>query len=189
MNLLDLLIVGTFLLLLLYSFCRGFIREIFSLSSLILGLWLAIKFYFPIGNKLAFWATNPALKNFIGFIFIFLGIRFSGWLLENFIQKLLNLGKIKIWDRILGMLLGFTKSIIIVIFFITILLYFLPGLHPLLRQSKLSPYVIEMAKKFPLSFFPEGIKDKVEKKRKKLISRWDDKVMGKKEQGDFSRFF
>jgi len=189
MNFFDLLIFGIVLLSILYSFFRGFIREVFSLVSLILGIWLAMKFYPLIGDRLSSWVTNSAVRNLIGFSFIFIVVRVSGWWLGSFIQKLLNLGKIRIWDRGLGMLVGLTKGIIIVTFLITILVYFLPVFHPLLRQSKLSPYVIEIVEKFPLSFLPEKVKDKIEKKRKELIYNWDNKVTEKKEQSDSSQFF
>lgn len=120
MEVVDYIIVGIILLSALVSFARGFIREAMSLAGLVAACCVALfgaKYLAPhlveqLANpQLRFWAAAAAL--FVGTLFVAAVVNY---LLSKF---LLSLG-VNGTDRLLGILLGAVRGVVIVALFIIV---------------------------------------------------------------------
>src|SRR4030042_5211262 len=171
MNALDFIILSIIFISGLYSFFRGFIREVFSILSLMLGLFLALKFYHVPAHQLSSWVNDLMIRNLIGFIFIFIGVSLVLTLTGIIIRRVFTLCKLGALDRVLGVLLGLLKGIFIGMVIIFFLIFFLPNDHPLLLQSRLSLYLVGLGE-IPLAAAPEKIKNKINSKKEVLLDYW-----------------
>ena len=172
MNSLDFIILSITFISGLYSFFRGFIREVFSILSLVLGLLLAVRFYHVPAHQLSSWVSDLMLRNIIGFIFIFIGVGLVITLIGIIIRKVLTLCKLSALDRVLGVLLGLLKGIFISMVIVFLLIFFLPNDHPLLIQSRLSLYLVGLGE-IPLETAPDKIKNKINTKKEVLLDYWE----------------
>ena len=171
MNALDFIILFIIFTSGLYSLFRGFIREVFSILSLVLGLLLAVKFYHMPAHQLSSWVNDLMIRNLIGFIFIFIGVSLVITLIGTIIRRVFTLCKLGSLDRVLGVLLGLLKGIFICMVIIFLLIFFLPNDHPLLIQSRLSLYLVGLGE-IVLEAAPDKIKDKINSKKKILLDYW-----------------
>jgi len=171
MNTLDFIILFIIFISGLYSFFRGFIREVFSILSLVLGFLLAVKFYHVPAYQLLSWLNNLMLRNLIGFIFIFIGVSLLITLIGTIVRRVFTLCKLGALDRVLGVLLGLLKGIFIGMVIIFLLIFFLPHDHPLLIQSRLSLYLVGLGE-IPLEAAPDKIKNKINSKKEVLLDYW-----------------
>ena len=171
MNALDFIILSIIFISGLYSFFRGFIREVFSILSLVLGLLLSVKFYHVPAHQLSSWINDLMFRNLIGFIFIFIGVSLVITLIGIIIRRVFTLCKLGALDRVLGVLLGLLKGIFIGMVIIFLLIFFLPNDHPLLIQSRLSLYLVGLGE-IPLEAAPDKIKNKINSKKEVLLDYW-----------------
>jgi membrane protein required for colicin V production len=172
MNALDFIILSIIFISVLYSFFRGFIREVFSILSLVLGLLLAGKFYHVPAQQLSSWVNDLITRNIIGFIFIFIGVGLVITLIGIIIRRVFKLCKLGALDRVLGVLLGLLKGIFICMVIIFLLIFFLPNEHPLLMQSRLSFYLVGLGE-ISLEATPDKIKNKINSKKEVLLEYWE----------------
>ena len=97
---------------------NGFIEEIFHLAALLGGFFGAYLSYPFIYDKLGFLEKASQTKTIIAFVLAYIVIAFSfiviGWLLK----KLVHLTLLKWVDRLLGGILGFGKSVLILFIFV-----------------------------------------------------------------------
>jgi membrane protein required for colicin V production len=171
MNALDFIILSIIFLSGLFGFSRGFIRGVFSLLSLVLGLLFAVKFYQVPAHQLSSWVNDLTIRNLIGFIFIFIGVSLVITLIGIIIRRVFTLCKLGALDRVLGVLFGFLKGIFVSMVIIFLLIFFLPHNHPLLIQSKLSLYLVGLGE-VSLEAVPDKIKNKINNKKKVLFDYW-----------------
>jgi membrane protein required for colicin V production len=142
MNLLDYIIIVSMVCMIIKGIMRGFIREIFSLAGVIIGICLG-NFFQPwlneiLGPSLPFPEYTPLIS--FAFIFAVILILFNliGWVIYMFSKKVF-LG----WfDRIFGACLAFVKVIIVTYLVIVMLTFFIPAKTPLIAGSKLAPWII-----------------------------------------------
>jgi membrane protein required for colicin V production len=142
MNVLDIIILAVMIFFIVKGVFRGFIREVASLSGIILGIWLANQFQ---PQATAFLKPHlPATQylSLISFAAIFLVIlvlcNVLGWALKLFFSKVF-LGWL---DRTLGAGLAVLKGVILTYLVIVLLTFFLPARTPLIAESKLTPLII-----------------------------------------------
>lgn len=122
MNWIDLIIIVLLILAFFKGFTDGFVREVASLLALILGIWGAIRFSAFTADKLYDWfdmtGQYVGIASFlVTFIVIVIVIHFIGTLADKMIDAV-SLGFL---NRILGMVFGVLKSVIILSVFFTIL--------------------------------------------------------------------
>jgi len=171
MNALDFIILSIIFISSLYSFFRGFIREVFSILSLVIGLLLAVKFYHVPAYQLSSWVNNLMIRSLIGFVFIFIGVSLVITLIGIIIRRVFTVCKLGALDRVFGLLLGFLKGVFISMVIIFLLIFFLPRDHPLLIQSRLSLYLVDLGK-IALEAAPDKIKNKINSKKEVLLDYW-----------------
>jgi membrane protein required for colicin V production len=137
MNWIDLVIVILLGLSVISGFTNGFVKEVASLAALILGIWGAIKFSTFTAAKLYDWFDMSGqyvgiIAFLVTFLVIVVVIHFIGILADRFIDAI-SLGFL---NRILGMVFGLLKSILImsVIF---VILNALDARRPFLPKEKI----------------------------------------------------
>jgi membrane protein required for colicin V production len=137
MNWIDLVIVILLGLSVISGFTNGFVKEVASLAALILGIWGAIKFSTFTAAKLYDWFDMSGqyvgiIAFLVTFLVIVVVIHFIGILADRFIDAI-SLGFL---NRILGMVFGLLKSILImsVIF---VVLNALDARRPFLPKEKI----------------------------------------------------
>ena len=122
MNWLDAVIVVILILSLVMGFINGFVKEVASLAALILGIWGAIRFSaFTAGKLYDYFDMTGRYVGIIAFIVTFgiivVIIHFIGILAD----KIVNAASLGFLNRILGIVFGLLKSILIMSVFFVVL--------------------------------------------------------------------
>ncbi|MDG5815585.1 CvpA family protein [Chitinispirillales bacterium ANBcel5] len=92
---------------------RGFIREFFRLSALIVGFLLAYLYYEDIQGLISFLSMPQQLSALFSFLTIFLFSFLIILVLGLFIRKITHLTLLGWLDRLLGLFLGMLKTVVI----------------------------------------------------------------------------
>jgi membrane protein required for colicin V production len=137
MNWIDLVIVILLGLSVIAGFTNGFVKEVASLAALILGIWGAIKFSTFTAAKLYDWFDMSGqyvgiIAFLVTFMVIVVIIHFIGIIADKFIDAI-SLGFL---NRILGMVFGLLKSVLILSVFFVIL-NALDARRPFLPKEKI----------------------------------------------------
>jgi len=122
MNWIDLIIVIILIIALLRGFTDGFVREVASLTGLILGIWGAIRFSSFTAGKLYDWFDMTGqyvglIAFLVTFGVIVVIIHFIGIIAD----KLVDTASLGFLNRVLGMVFGLFKSVLILSVFFVIL--------------------------------------------------------------------
>ena len=151
LNFLDIAIIVVWIIFLIRGIWRGLLREICSLTGLVLGAVLANNFYTPLGKMLMDTFGVPQVVSSISaFLAIFLVtvmlFGLLGSLLSKFV-KMLFLGEV---NRLAGGLFGIGEGVVLVaiaLFFVTSIAGTPRIVQPMLEKSELAPPLIELGKK------------------------------------------
>jgi membrane protein required for colicin V production len=135
MNWIDLVIIVLLILSVLRGFTDGFVKEVASLLALILGIWGAIKFSDFTAQKLYEWFDMTGqyvgiISFLVTFGIIVVVIHFVGTLAD----KLVDAIALGFLNRILGMVFGVIKSVLILSVFFTVL-NVIDAKHPFLPKK------------------------------------------------------
>ena len=95
------------------GFLRGFIKEIISISALLLAAWVSTNFGSYFGSYFAPWINDPAGQLWAGFLFSFIGVIILGMIVARILSKIFRLSISAKIDRILGSLFGFCRGAIL----------------------------------------------------------------------------
>ena len=95
------------------GFLRGFIKEIISISALLLAAWVSTNFGSYFGSYFAPWINDPAGQLWAGFLFSFIGVIILGMIVARILSKIFRLSISAKIDRILGALFGFCRGAIL----------------------------------------------------------------------------
>jgi membrane protein required for colicin V production len=114
MNWIDLIIVIVVILAVFQGFTHGLVKEVASLAALILGIWGAVKFSGFTAERLYEWFDMTSqyvgiIAFVVTFCVIVVIIHFAGILADKIVQAV-SLGFL---NRLLGMLFGVLKNILI----------------------------------------------------------------------------
>jgi membrane protein required for colicin V production len=143
MNLLDYIIIIAMIYLIVKGVLRGFIREIFSLAGIVLGIWLANLFQPQVTEFLKPFLPFPRYLPLISIAGLFFCIlilcNIMGWAIKLLFKKTL-LGGV---DRMLGACLAVAKGVFLTYIVLVMLTFFIPTQTPLIAGSKLAPWIIK----------------------------------------------
>lgn len=112
-NWLDVVVVGILLVSTLISLMRGFIRELLSLGTWFAAGALSVVF----APRLAPLLTGievPSLRVAVSFILVFIPVLVVGWFVAFFARSVVNKAGISGADRVLGMVFGLGRGVVIV---------------------------------------------------------------------------
>jgi len=144
MNTLDYIIIGFLLLLVIRGIFRGFIREIFSLCGVIMGLWLGNHYQPLLTDLLKQYLPLPQYIPTLSFILLFIAAivicDLLGWGL-----KLLVKNALEGWfDKTSGAALALIKGLLLTSIILVVLTFFFPGNKaPFISKSTLAPRIIK----------------------------------------------
>ncbi len=115
MNWIDAAIVLVFLFFIVTAFSNGFIREVISMTSAIVGLVLAGIFYDDIADSLLSSIDNETTTAVVAFLIIFGGITIAGQLLAMLVHPAVVILQLGIMDQLLGAAFGVAKAFVIIV--------------------------------------------------------------------------
>ena len=138
MNWIDLIIIVLLILSVVSGFTNGLVKEVASLAGLILGIWGAIKFSSYTAGKLYDWFDMSGqyvgiIAFIVTFCVIVVLIHFVGILAD----KIVDAVSIGFLNRILGMVFGLFKSVLI-LSVIFVVLNALDARKPFLPKEKIN---------------------------------------------------
>ncbi len=156
----DLAILAVILLSALLSLLRGFVVEVLSLTIWIGSVWLAAVLAGPLADRLDLMIAVPSLRLGIAAAIIFLSGLLIGALLTWLMKTLVHQTGLTATDRMLGMLFGALRGLVIVF-----ALVLLAGFTPLPRdpwwgQSQMLPRLASAAIQVS-QFLPDGLRDQL----------------------------
>jgi membrane protein required for colicin V production len=138
------------------AIAKGFVRELISLASLVIGLVVAAVAY----PRAALWFEDLTKSHEIalglGFLVLFVGTLLLGGLVSLLARKLIKTAGIQWFDRFLGAVFGLLRGVLVDCILLFILLAFAikPGV---VQQSSLAPYVTAGAQVISLAM-PANLK-------------------------------
>lgn len=107
MAIIDYIIIGTFLIGLVYGFIRGFMRQIFSLGGIVLGLILGSMLYKPFAGFLSGVVTmRQDVAETVAFVIILILVPIVCGVVGHLLSKLVKAVNLGLLDRLLGALSG-----------------------------------------------------------------------------------
>lgn len=113
MNGLDYAILTLLALSMLVSVLRGAVRELMSLVSWVIAVWLAVRFAAYAATFIPQSLSNPSLRLAAGFAVVFLAALLVLALLTLVVSSLLRKSPLSGVDRLLGAMFGFTRGIVL----------------------------------------------------------------------------
>jgi membrane protein required for colicin V production len=129
---------------------KGFVRELISLASLIIGLVVAAVEY----PKAALWfedlTKSHQIAQALGFLVLFLGILLLGSIVSLLVRKLVKTAGLEWFDRFLGAVFGLVLGVLVDCILLLVLLAFAVKAEAV-QQSSLAPYVTAGANIISLS--------------------------------------
>ncbi|MCP4286689.1 MAG: CvpA family protein [Gammaproteobacteria bacterium] len=154
----DYVIIGIIGLSALISLVRGFMREALSLVVWILAFWIAWTFFRELAQHLT-WFPVPSVRLGVALAVLFLVTLMIGGLVNFLVGQLVDKTGLTGTDRLIGMLFGAARGILLVT-----LLILLAGLTPLpddpwWKSSQLIGYFQELAV-WLKTLLPEDLGDK-----------------------------
>ena len=114
MNGIDLLFIGIILISGLISLFRGFMREIFSLATWILAIWLGIRYAPSFSVHVPEAIRDETLRLGITFTIIFIIVLIIGGLLGLIVSRLIRSTALSSTDRSLGVLFGLLRGVVLI---------------------------------------------------------------------------
>lgn len=164
-----LVIVGS--LCVLRGVWRGAIAQVFSIAGLVGGFVLASHFYLALSEKLAQAFPQLGAAQSISFALLFLLTWICLAICGAWLARLFRRTGLGFLDRVWGFLFGALKALVAAVIIVTALTFVTPPESPILRQSKLVPYVYEAAR-LMVQITPGPVRDLFNAKREQLMEYW-----------------
>lgn len=143
MNWLDIVILVVLALSGLFGLWRGFVREVLSLAAWIAALLVA-RFYAPaLMPRLEGFLANEMARYVLAFALLCIGVLILGALINYLMSKLIRAAGLQISDRLLGIVFGVARGVLIVALLVFIAMNFF-STEPWWQASVLLPYVTEL---------------------------------------------
>lgn len=115
MNWVDILIIGIFVVSIIISLFRGFVRESISLASWLLAFWVALAFSVRLAVFIPSGIHAEYLRLAVAFGALFIITLVLGALLNNLIASLVKRTGLSGTDRALGGLFGVFRAVVAVV--------------------------------------------------------------------------
>ncbi|GMQ87820.1 MAG: CvpA family protein [Gammaproteobacteria bacterium] len=144
----------------LLSLWRGFMKEAISLVSWIAALWVGMLFFDDLARVMRDWIDTPTIRNVVAFGLLFIATLLVGGLVNYLAGQLVRRTGLTSTDRILGMIFGIARGVVIVA-----VLVMLAGLttvpqDPWWQESALLGYFQDIAL-WLRSFLPADVAERI----------------------------
>ena len=138
MNWADYCIIGVLALSVLMGLWRGFIGEVLALACWAIAFWVAWLF----GPKLAAELSaidTPSVRLFLGYAICFVAVLIAGAIVSFLMRKLIAGSGLSGSDRMLGMVFGLVRGLVVVTLTVLLLGFTALPRDPWWKQSELMP--------------------------------------------------
>ena len=112
-SLVDIAIVLTMALSLMFGLFRGLLRELLSLISWITAFWIAYRYSVDVAQAIDPVLQNPTLSRVLAVVLVFVGVLVGLLLLASLIAKIFKATGLAGMDRLLGGLFGLVRALVI----------------------------------------------------------------------------
>lgn len=136
----DLVLMGILLISALVGLIRGLIREALSLAVWIGAVWVAASYGDDVAPLFARTFEEPMLRLWVARAAVFVAVLFAGSFLVWIVGYLVRDSIITGTDRVLGLLFGLARGVVVVALLVLALELFGLSAEPWWQQSKLVPY-------------------------------------------------
>ena len=125
----------------LISLIRGFVREALSLLTWAAAFFVAVAFHQPMVGWLASLVEKPYVREILAYVLLFAGTLVVGSLLTYLIALVVKRTGLSGTDRLLGMMFGTARGLIVVLALVVLLPSMLTGIEQdqWWQQSQLIP--------------------------------------------------
>jgi membrane protein required for colicin V production len=172
MNATDISIGVILLIGIISGIARGFVRGLFGLAGLILGVMIAAGNYEWAGRTVLAFVSDARLRTVLAFVLILLVVLVLFSLLGKLLSKAVHLAELGWMDRLAGAVLGLLTASILS--GMLLMLVVLGGVHGerFLVDSVLSPKVLAVTDAVA-SIFPGAAQSRIERAREELRREWN----------------
>jgi membrane protein required for colicin V production len=147
MNLLDFTIISILCFCLIRGVFTGLIREVFSVTGVLVGFLAASTHYIMVAKSLSYWMPDASKIKLLSFLSIFFGFIVAVTILGGIIKPLLKIDLLNSVDCTFGTAIGAIKGILIVSVLLLALTSFLPENVSIVRNSLLSSHFALVSEK------------------------------------------
>lgn len=121
MNILDIILLVCFIPAIISGLRKGFIAQVVAIISIVLGVWLSVKFATLVGNWISQWIeASPQLINIISFAIIFIAVAVLLFTIGKLIEATIKIIMLGWLNKLLGVLFSMLKCILIIGFLIIV---------------------------------------------------------------------
>jgi len=146
-SILDLLILAILAYSIVRSTMRGFVRELYIVSAVLVGSILSAWLYRPVGNLFKDVVRTENLALFLGFSLIFVGTLIVGGVITWLVTRFMKRAKLEWADRLLGAAFGFIRGWMIGAVILLVLTAFDVQTERV-RNSQFAPYFLPGSRAF-----------------------------------------
>ena len=139
MNWADYLIILIIVVSALISLWRGFLREVVSLITWVVGFWVALRFASQVGDAFKV-IHNPSARMIVGFVILFVAILIVGMLINLLIGKLMAHAGASVSDRSLGVIFGLVRGVVVIAVLVIVAGFTTLPKNHWWHESRLIPY-------------------------------------------------
>jgi membrane protein required for colicin V production len=162
------------------AFSKGFVRESIGLAAAFIGLLCGAWFYRMPGDILRPYLASREAANLVGFLLIFVGVIFLGWLIGKLVGMAVKVVGLSWLDRLLGAAFGAARGIIVCVALITAIVAFAPGSDARtppqsVVNSRLAPYLLDAANVLTMAT-PKELRDEFALRYEQIKRIWDDAI-------------
>lgn len=140
---LDLALIGLLTISALVGLVRGLIREALSLAVWISAAWVAASHGGEVAPLFARTFDDPMIRLWVARALVFVAVLFAGSFLVWVVGYLVRDSIITGTDRMLGLMFGLARGVVVVALLVLALELFGLAAEPWWQQSKLVPYAAQ----------------------------------------------
>ena len=152
----DAVVIATLVLSFGLGIFRGIMREILSLTSWIVAIWLAYLFGDNLAIVIVPWIESERLSSLIGYLVVFVAVLVLLSLIVALLFKLFRVTGFSGTDRFLGGLFGCLRGVVIVAVLLFIAEWTPAAGQTWFRESQIVPYF-----EGPLTWFKSKVVDQL----------------------------
>ncbi len=171
MNIFDIIVVVILSFCLIRGFLIGMVRQISSIVGVLAGFFAGIRYYPLLVGYLDGWIHTPGYRDIAAFMILFCSIFILVILLAWVIHYLMKVSKIGWMDRVLGVIFGAAKAILVGAILLVALTTFLPPDTGMVQQSRLAIFLAPVSDKIAL-VVTEKVKTRYDKNIDKYLKNW-----------------
>ncbi|MBV1879348.1 MAG: CvpA family protein [Pseudomonadales bacterium] len=141
----DWVVLAVIVISTLVSIKRGFVKEALSLVNLVAAMAISRFFGPQVSTLLIDLIETATLRNTVAYIGIFFATLIMGGLINNLVVRVVRFAGLSTFDRLLGMIFGFGRGLLVVVVIVMVLARIGLAEDPLWQASLLLPRFVELA--------------------------------------------